>query len=43
MKKELDELKGVLTMLNRRNDTSYIVDALTSKYSRVQIFDSGIK
>ena len=34
MKKELDELKGVLKMLNRLNDTSYITEGEKEKLQR---------
>ena len=34
MKKELDELKGVLNMINRLNDTSYITEGEKEKLQR---------
>ena len=40
MKKELDELKGVLNMINRLNDTSYITEGVKEELKKTYEMDT---
>jgi hypothetical protein len=40
MKKELDELKGVLNVINRLNDTSYITEGVKEELKKTYEMDT---